>query len=387
MTSAFVSKDMLDMIYLIACIMHETGPDEAVVGQMNFDSLYKMAKGHTLTAITAMAIEKTKAYEALEPAKKKIWQDAKNKAVRKNMLLDDERRKLFDFMESEAIWHMPLKGVILQNLYPRYGMRQMSDNDILFDESYALKVRGYMVSQGYKAVGFGKSNHDEYEKPPVYNFELHRELYQSYVNDKFYDYYKNVKERLIRKTDRNYEYAFTDEDFYIYITTHTNKHYSNGGTGLRSLLDAYCYTSKKTALDWQYIQREMKKLEIWEFEEDLRRLATTLFSEPAYPDESKFTEKELSMLLYVQSSGTYGVVSNNVENRIKKIKAEGKGKNYKLTYIFNRINPDKKWWEANFPFCARHPWAKPFCNIFRFVRGITKRRKKFFAELKALLTK
>lgn len=44
---------------------------------------------------------------------------------------------------------MPLKGVILKELYPKIGMRQMSDNDILFDETYRKDVVRFMKNKGY----------------------------------------------------------------------------------------------------------------------------------------------------------------------------------------------------------------------------------------------
>lgn len=45
-------------------------------------------------------------------------------------------------MEQRGIWYLPLKGIILKEFYPSVGMRQMSDNDILFDEAFAEQVRG-----------------------------------------------------------------------------------------------------------------------------------------------------------------------------------------------------------------------------------------------------
>ena len=40
---------------------------------------------------------------------------------------------------------MPLKGSVIKDLYPRMGMRQMSDNDILFDAERTKDVRTIII--------------------------------------------------------------------------------------------------------------------------------------------------------------------------------------------------------------------------------------------------
>ena len=49
-----------------------------------------------------------------------------------------------------GIWYAPLKGILLQALYPKYGMRQMSDNDILYGVEGQKKLIAMMKKRGYK---------------------------------------------------------------------------------------------------------------------------------------------------------------------------------------------------------------------------------------------
>ena len=67
------------------------------------------------------------------------------------MLLDAEREQVFKEMDAAGIWHLPLKGSVLKSLYPKPWMRQMSDNDILFDPEYQSEVKDIMVKRGYLA--------------------------------------------------------------------------------------------------------------------------------------------------------------------------------------------------------------------------------------------
>lgn len=60
--------------------------------------------------------------------------------------------------------YLPLKGIIMKDYYPSVGMRQMSDNDILFDADAWERMEKHMISEGYEAEYVGKGNHDVYHK-------------------------------------------------------------------------------------------------------------------------------------------------------------------------------------------------------------------------------
>lgn len=49
-------------------------------------------------------------------------------------------------------------------MYPVFGMRQMADNDILFDSTYREKVRDIFLDSGYEIEAYNKGNHDVYQK-------------------------------------------------------------------------------------------------------------------------------------------------------------------------------------------------------------------------------
>lgn len=153
---------------------------------------------------------------------------------------------------------MPLKGAILKELYPRQEMRQMADNDILFDAEYKAAVKDYFVREGYEVISYAKGNHDVYEKEPVYNFEMHTSLFGKAHNEVWAEYYKDIQSKL-DKRDHHFQYSFTDEDFYIYFIVHAFKHFDGCGTGIRYFVDSYVYQNAKN-LNWSYIEGELDKL-------------------------------------------------------------------------------------------------------------------------------
>lgn len=385
MGRAQMNRTVQDMLYLIACALHGRAPKQEWLMKMDLDSLYKLAKYHAITAIVCMALESGNAFSGVEPALVKQWQSEKNKAIRKNILLDAECQEIFKYMEDNGIWYMPLKGAVLKDLYPQYGMRQMADYDILFDPTASERMRKYMEARGYEAESFGKGNHDAYIKPPIYNFELHRELFGTAHNTVWRRYYSNIRERLV--PEGRCRYRFRDEDFYIYITTHACKHYEGAGTGLRFLIDCYVYCRElEDNLDWDYIQRELDNLGITEFERTCHELAVCLLSEPDPCVPDKLTGKQREMLDYFISSGTYGTTENLVGNKLRILQADGENVSIKtrLRYLWRRLFPDMNWFRSYVPVCYHHKWTIPFYLIFRVLRGVILRNKRIWQELRAM---
>ena len=372
-----------DIVYLISCALHGNIPAADRIRNMDLSAVYRTAENHMLTAIVAMALETywnenpPENAEIMEP-----WKQAKGRAVRKNLLLDAERQQVLSIFEENGIWYMPLKGSLLKELYPQYGMRQMADNDILFDISYRKKVLGIMKQRGYEVEHYGKSNHDVYLKQPVYNFEMHIALFGEIGDERWVKYYSDVKKRLLPDTNTQFGFHFSEEDFYIYITTHSYKHFKGSGTGLRSLLDSYVYLwRKKDNLNWDYIAAEVEKLGIAEFEEQSRILAERLFSVNPVTKEEDLTEAQKELFYYCFFSGTYGTREQHINNKLKELQPDEQPltKKTKLHYYLNRLFPVKN--------TIRHKWLLPFYWIWRFIRMIFTNRKKIIQEIKLVWKK
>jgi hypothetical protein len=385
MTENKIGETCQGLIYLASCALHGTKPEEAVVAEIDLQQLYRLCRAHSLTAIVCMALEGTATFAAASPELQKKWLDEKNKAIRKNILLDAERAKLFAWMDEQGIRYMPLKGSVLKDMYPKMGMRQMADNDILYDAAFQQTVKDHMVAQGYKAVSVGSGNHDEYEKPPVYNFELHRALFGAIHNPLWENYYADVEERLLKDEGNSCGYHFRDEDFYVYMILHAYKHYEGCGTGFRLLLDVYVYIQQKeSVLDWLYVDQETGKLEIIQFEQQCRTLAKKLFLTPDPAFYQTLTEEEQSMLIYLADAGSYGNMSNKVQNSLEKMQPDGEPiqKNVKRQYLIRRLFPDLSWFRMYVPFCYQHRWAIPFYMVYRMFRGALKRPRQILREVR-----
>ena len=260
------------LIYLIRCVLNNKIPSKEKLDKMDLQGVFTVAKAHSLTAVAAYALETAGIYD-------KDFKEEKAKAIRKSILLDVEREIVLAELEKAGIWYMPLKGIILKEYYPAIGMRQMADNDILFDPTKSETVKEIFEKLGFTTEHYGDSNHDIYHKLPVCNFEMHRTLFENWTGETINDYYHNVKKRLIQKNNKSMALSFSDEDLYIYIIAHEYKHFIMRGTGLRSLVDRYLFLKKHIkTLDMSYIRNELSKLHIADYEKKSRLLVLDLFN-------------------------------------------------------------------------------------------------------------
>ena len=369
MTKEEYRKAIDGVIYLSGCAVNGTIPDKKRIEGFDPEQLRKAANKHFLTAIVCYALETA-------GIRDHNFYQAKMKSIRKITAMEIDKKKLFERLEQEKIWYMPLKGTIIKELYPSIGMRQMSDFDILFDKEYAESVRDILLDLGFSCKHFGKGNHDVYFKQPVSNFEMHTGLFGQSNKPEIYQYYKNVKDCLIKDEDNNFGYHFRNEDLYIYLTAHEYKHFSGRGTGLRSLLDIYVFWQKLgSQLDEEYISSEMKKLGISDFEQQNRSLALHLFG------GSELTEQDCKMLEYVIFSGTYGTFQNSIENRVKK---NGGGEKGKRAYIRNKLFMPLESVKKYYPFYYKHKALLPVLFFYRIGKAVTVKQGKTKRILKIL---
>ena len=384
----------LDLVYLISCAVNSVVPEKEIIEKMQLRDVYAMSKFHNLSAMACMALESSypqlvTSFPDMELMKK--WQEQKNLAIRKSILFDLERARLYDFLDSQGIWYVPLKGIILKDYYPKAGMRQMSDNDILFDASCADKVRDWFMENGYTTEIFGKGAHDSYHKLPVYNFEMHTSLFAEGHDPLWVEYYTDIKERNFPDADGSMRYHFSNEDFYIYSTLHACKHYRGSGIGLRSLVDTCLYNrAKQETLDRGYIEAELKKLKADQFEQISRELGEKLYSKPWHCTVSQiresFSEKEQQMLDYLLFSGTYGTKENNIIHNLRKQQSQD-GKIHistKIRYCFRRVFPEMSYYRDHFPFIYRHKYFIPFFLVYRCVVRISDHGSELWKEIKTV---
>jgi len=374
------------LLYLISCVINDQKPDLDTIQSVELEELYALSKEHFVTAICYHAL--SSAYSGQLPQTEIFakWKQDKDLILRKMILFDMEYERVAAFLEENDVWHVRLKGAEIQKFYPSPEMREMSDVDILFDDSKHEIVERFFLENGYEPLSSSPC-HYEFLKKPVYNFEMHKILFSSWKNRRFYEYYSGIKEKLVPKEGTTCTYLFRPEDMYIFYMAHEFKHYSVSGIGVRSLLDCFLMKTKAPAdFDWGYAAQEMEKLEIKDFHDSISALAFAVFSDPDRIDTDSLSPAAMKELSSLISSGVYGNTRSRVKKQLSNI---SNGRNMssasvKTRYIFRRLFPSKSFFREYYPELNAKKCPLVFMWIYRIGKGLRKKRGQIKQEIKLL---
>lgn len=380
MTQAGTPHIVGGLIYMTHCALHGKKAQPQRLEGLDLEVLFRLAQSHSMEAMASYALE-----GVVEPDVWAVWKEARERALRRNLLLTIERQQLCAAMDKMGIWYVPLKGSVLKDLYPRMEMRQMTDQDILFDTTRREEMRKFMLGRGYEPKGHHDTHHDIYHKDPVYNMELHHTLFELHCDVRMVDYYQDVKSRMIPDGPGTCGHHFSDEDHYIYMTAHAFKHYSDHGVGLRSFVDVYVYEQKKgAAMDWAYIEAECEKLGMAEYERRCRTIARKLFAGEV---PEKLDQQEKEMLRFCVASGTHGSEHGFIEHELRQLQdSDGKvTAGAKFRYLWKRLFPSVEWMKQKDRRLREHPWLIPFAWVARLFRGLFKKGGHTAKELRYVM--
>lgn len=351
-------------IHLLSLYLNKGKSDESINDE-ELAFFVNLSKKHSLTALLYKAIKSTETNVNKDYLSKLEQYYLVN--LRKAVLFENERKELYQYLNDNEIDFLPLKGIIIKDYYLDPYTREFADNDILFKGKDDI-VKKFFISRNYKVESYKKSNHDVYMKKPCYNFEMHRALFgESIENDDAVAYYEDILDRANIK--EGHEHVLSDEDFYIYFTAHSYKHFHNSGCGIRTLVDYYVYL-KKVKLDFVYINKELKKLNLLDFSNRISNLSIKLF------DNEELNEEEKETLLFIASAGTYGTLENSVN---KGVKEKGKFK-----YFMSRVFPPMSVYKSMYPWAYKTKVLIPVAWLVRAFRILFKNPKRAAKELQMI---
>ena len=364
-------KNLKDYLHLLSLYFNKQEAPDFKIDDSNISFFINLSKKHSLTALFYKVVKDTKVDIKEEYLKKLEEYYLSN--LRKHVLFEQERKELFKYCEENQILYLQLKGLILKDYYPDPYTREFADNDIYFSYYKDEEIKKFFVNRGYKVELFKKSNHDVYLKDPCLNFEMHRALFgETGDNETIVKYFRHPKIKLVNPLQ--FEAYLPLDDFYVYFTAHSYTHFHIAGCGLRTLVDYYIFLKRTVIdndiLDFDRVNKELKKIDLVDFSNDMISLSTKVFQ------EEPLTDKEIEMLLFIASSGTYGTLENRVNKGIKQ-----KGK---FRYFMSRIFPPYRFYKSAYPWAYKVPILIPIAWLCRFFRIIFKNPKRATTEIKTI---
>ena len=266
-----------------------------------------------------------------------------------------ELERIYNAFEENGIDYMPLKGCKMKALYPKPELRNMGDADILIRTEQYDKIRSVMQSLQFTE---GKETvHELVWKSDALYLELHKHLIPSYNRD-FYGYFGEgwARAKLLRGT----QYTMTPEDEFIFLFTHFAKHYRDGGIGCRHVVDLWVYLRSHPELDLDYIQTELKKLQLLDFYRNIRRLISTWFEDQESDSRTDFLTE------FIFASGSFGQIENRVLSRaVRDANHSVLGFSGKLLYLWQTAFPGIKILREKYTILKKHPYMLPLVWLIR----------------------
>ena len=266
-----------------------------------------------------------------------------------------ELERIYNAFEENGIDYMPLKGCKMKALYPKPELRNMGDADILIRTEQYDKIRS--VRQSLQFTEGEETVHELVWKSDALYLELHKHLIPSYNRD-FYGYFGEgwARAKLLRGT----QYTMTPEDEFIFLFTHFAKHYRDGGIGCRHVVDLWVFLRSHPELDLDYIQTELKKLQLLDFYRNIRRLISTWFEDQESDSRTDFLTE------FIFASGSFGQIENRVLSRaVRDANHSVLGFSGKLLYLWQTAFPGIKILREKYTILKKHPYMLPLVWLIR----------------------
>ena len=371
-----MERESAYLIALLKSVLDGSQPPELFEG-ISFSGVYELAVFHSVECMSFYGIERLK--KKPEEALFLQWKKRRDGNTVKSLVQDAEKERILDALTAEKIRVLPLKGCLLQGMYPQLDYRQMADLDILIDEERAKDARRVMESLGYKTEHFDISNQDVYMRPPVMNVEIHKSMLPDSAEN--YEYYTDIWEKARPQDGCPGRYVLSREDYYLFMLAHFAKHYYGGGSGIRSILDIAVFQKKYgETLDCAYVERELKSLGLTEFARTAECLAAAWFG------GGQMNEPTEEMAKYILSSGVYGTKEQWIDNKMAKMSGNGSAAGIvKIRFFLLRMLPGYKIMCGLYPVLKKAPFLLPFMWARRLFNAMRKKREIVKTEFREIV--
>ncbi len=256
-------KEQLFFIKILSDHIHGR-PTIDIPDQLDWVKLAQYASSQSLTGIFYV---QTQGYMAKRSELRSLFGSLHSGFMR-NVFVQvnfQEDMKVLDRQFTENhISYVPMKGEVLKHYYPMPDLRSMGDIDMVIHEEDRKKADDIMMGRGFQRgeadfavwAYYKGSVHYEIHTHALYEKLLSQFDYQAYF-DRIWDYSSPVNADSSR-------YQIGDSFHFLYLVTHTAKHIINNGMGFRAFLDMVFF-GKKAQIDWDWVEKELKVLGLYEF--------------------------------------------------------------------------------------------------------------------------
>lgn len=321
----------------------------------DFLKVYNLAQSHRVTAMVAPAVMKS---QMATSQVKSAFSKELFKTAARFTAQEKEREELSQELSDKKIPHCFLKGSKVGVYYDNPDCRFMLDMDLYVDSEKYEQAQQILLSRGYEINSNSDDKDTAFIKKPFLIVELHKELKYDY--DKGYDYYKGAFSRM--KSTNGFAMNMTNEDFYVYILSHTAHHFEAAGTGIKSIVDHY-YLRKnlKPQCDSAVLNNALSEIGLDKFEKRIDKLCDFWFEK----GECDSITKEMSD--YIILSGVFGKETTEYVNKL----VRGDYGESTDSYFMKRLFPPLKKMQYRYKILNKLPFLLPVFWGIRITSSLT----------------
>lgn len=276
--------------------------------------------------------------------------------------------RLFAAFEERGIDYLPLKGVLLKELYPKPEMRRMGDADILFRREQHDTIKEVLTEMGFTFDY--ETDHEVVWKHPQLLLEMHKRIVPRRDVD-LYHYFGNGWAHAAADADGSCRYQFTPEMQFVSLFVHLVKHYRGGGIGLSHMIDLWVFRRHHPELDEAAIRAELDKMYLGEFYANVWETLQVWF------EGAEATEKTDFITNVIFENGVYGTRERAHLSYVAKAgHGEKAHKNSYLAKWVCLVFPPKSALQTKYPILRRHGWLLPAVWVVRWVDTLLFHRKR-----------
>ena len=268
--------------------------------------------------------------------------------------------RIFQAFEENSITYMPLKGCLMKPRYPRPELRTMADADILIRMEQYAAIPPLLSELGLEMLV--ESDHELiWIAPGKLKLELHKRVIPSYNSD-YYAYFGDGWQ--LASQQDGMCHIMKPEDEYIYLFTHFAKHYRDGEVQCHHAVDLWVFSQAYPQLNWDYVEKELQKLELARFHANTRRTLCVWFEDQA---DDPTTEQITSFIL--DPDHRRRLLSMEVRNQ-----KTADASDAKHTALIRAIFPPVAELQYKYPILQKSPWTLPLIWVWRWITAVLFRR-------------
>lgn len=254
-------------------------------------------------------------------------------------------------LDSARIAYLPLKGCVLQALYPEPWMRTSSDLDLLLHRADLEPAAALLEGLGYERHHMD-AHEVEFRAPDGVSVELHFELIEAGRVAAAQPVLARVWDRAQPETPGGCRYRMDAALFCVYHLAHMAKHLTTGGCGLRTFADLWLL-ERGGQLGTPEVSRQLERAGLTAFARAVCALNRAWFQGEA-PDAAA-----LRLMQYVLDGGAQG--AKRAAQAAAQLRSGGRG-----AYLRARLFPSGETLQYQYPVLSKRPWLLPLCQAHRW---------------------